>query len=52
MTEPKKEPKEYWVLKFNLDLVAKPDPIRVYLNDEVRDLTEANNVLRKFRLVK
>lgn len=42
--------KEYAVLKFNLDVFAKP--IKVVYNDEVKDTKDAQEVLRKFMLVK
>jgi len=42
--------KDYAVLKFNLDVFAKP--IKVVYNDEVKDTKEAQEVLRKFMLVK
>ena len=51
MIEPK-EPKQYLILKFNLDIVARPSPLSVYENDEVKDLTQAQEILRKFRLVR
>ena len=42
--------KDYAVLKFNLDVFAKP--IKVVYNDEVKETKEAQEVLRKFMLVK
>lgn len=42
--------KEYAVLKFNLDVFAKP--MKVLYNDEVKDVTKAQEVLRQFMLVK
>ena len=42
--------KDFSVLRFNLDVFAKP--IKVVYNDEVKDTKEAQEVLRKFMLVK
>lgn len=42
--------KEYAVLKFNLDVFAKP--IKIVYNDDVIDLKLAKEVLRKFTIVK
>ena len=42
--------KDFSVLKFNLDVFAKT--IKVVYNDEVKDTKEAQEVLRKFMLVK
>lgn len=54
MNEPKesKDPKQYLILKFNLDILAQTSPLSVYENDEVKDLTQAQEILRKFRLVR
>lgn len=41
--------KQYAVLEFNLDVFAKP--IKVIYNDDVKDTTEAQQVLKKFMLV-
>ena len=42
--------KESYILKFNMDVVVKP--IKIIYNDDVKDLKEAREVLRKFTLVK
>ncbi len=42
--------KVFAVLKFNLDVIARP--MKVVYNDEVKDVKQAQQVLRKFMLVK
>jgi hypothetical protein len=37
-------------LKFNLDMLAKP--LTMHYNDNVKDVSQAQKVLQKFRLVK